>query len=217
MLKNYLEAELAASMHKALIKKASNVEDNNLHNAVDYLNSAIDILQDAGLQSKANKVLKVLEKIAFAENDDSPVDLSTDSNVNLDLLDQARKGDREAIIKVTTMLSEQGYSSELINNLLMPEPEETFVSEISEEPIPSVDTMFTEASRKHKRPKDPRKISDRHTKNLTSEKMIENLKHHGTVFNAHDISFSDDLGNIEIDTDNLDAYDDLDSDLTFED
>lgn len=31
--------------------------------------------------------------------------------------------------------------------------------------------------------KDPRKISDKHTKNLTSNNMISNLKDHGTVFN----------------------------------
>ncbi len=38
----------------------------------------------------------------------------------------------------------------------------------------------------HNRPKDPRKIPDSHTKQLTPQKMVDNLKHHGTVFNMAD-------------------------------
>lgn len=36
------------------------------------------------------------------------------------------------------------------------------------------------------KPKDPTNVSDRHTKGLTSEKMVKNLSHHGTVFNLAD-------------------------------
>ncbi len=37
-----------------------------------------------------------------------------------------------------------------------------------------------------RKPKNPTKVSDRHTKNLTSEKMLKNYKRHGTAFNMAD-------------------------------
>lgn len=60
--------------------------------------------------------------------------------------------------------------------------------------------IINKIAKKHRKPKNPTKISDRHTKKLTSKKMLENLKGHGTVFNMADD------GNI-----------DNDSDTTFED
>lgn len=36
------------------------------------------------------------------------------------------------------------------------------------------------------KPKNPTNVSDRHTKGLTSEKMVKNLSQHGTVFNLAD-------------------------------
>jgi len=39
---------------------------------------------------------------------------------------------------------------------------------------------------KHRKPKKPTTVSDRHTKGLTSERMTSNLKNHGTVFNLAD-------------------------------
>lgn len=38
----------------------------------------------------------------------------------------------------------------------------------------------------HHTPRNPEKISDRHTKGLTPGKMVNNLKHHGTMFNLND-------------------------------
>jgi len=141
MSKKYLSSELASEMEKVLIKKANNVDDSNLENAVNYLNSAIDILEDAGLSSKANN--------------------------------------------------------------------------ISDEPVSEIDTMITEASRK--RPRNPEKVSDRHTKNLNPKRMVKNLKGHGTVFNMADISYSnDDLLDLDIDVEDPD-FTSSDSDLTFED
>lgn len=53
---------------------------------------------------------------------------------------------------------------------------------------------------------DPRKISDRHTKNLTSQQMLKNLSHHGTQFNmADDGNFVDDLLNLEVSDTNLEV------------
>jgi hypothetical protein len=62
---------------------------------------------------------------------------------------------------------------------------------------------------KPKKPKDPRLVSDRHTKGLTSEKALKNLKQHGTMFNMADVAQADDLLNLEIqDSDPFIANDD---------
>lgn len=119
MLKNLFDQEIINSMEKELVKQASTNNIDNLEKAVDYLNSAIDIFEDAGLTAQADQVLNILYKIA-------------------------KKG-------------------------------------------------------KSKKPKDPRKVSDRHTKGLTSEKAIKNLKQHGTMFNMADVGYADDLLNTEID------------------
>lgn len=42
------------------------------------------------------------------------------------------------------------------------------------------------AQQKPHKPKNPTNVSDRHTKGLTSEKMVENMKGHGSWFNAAD-------------------------------
>ncbi len=118
MLKKTFENEILKSMEVSLHKQASNQNTDNLEQAVDYLNSAIDIFEDAGLTAQADQILNVLSKIA-------------------------KKG-------------------------------------------------------RPKRPKDPRTVSDRHTKGLTSEQAIKNLKNHGTMFNMADVSNADDILNTEI-------------------
>ena len=42
------------------------------------------------------------------------------------------------------------------------------------------------------KPKKPHQIPNGHTKNLSSEQMVKNLKQHGTVFNMPDLSLDDD-------------------------
>jgi hypothetical protein len=126
MLKSIFETEILQEMENSLVKQANNKNLDNVEKAIDYLNLAIDIFEDAGLNSQADQILNVLTKIA--------------------------------------------------------------------------------KNAKPKKPKDPRKISDRHTKGLTSEKAIENLKHHGTVFNMADVSNVDDILNADI---NIENYDEL--------
>jgi hypothetical protein len=60
---------------------------------------------------------------------------------------------------------------------------------------------------------------DRHTKGLTSKKMTDNLKDHGTVFNlASDQNDSDDYLNADIEDKNLEVYDgEPSSGMDFED
>lgn len=125
--KSVFEKELIAGMHKELIKNATSHDLDNVEQAVDYLNSAIDIFEDAGMQTQADQVTNILFKIAASDENDV---------------------------------------------------------------------------KKSK--------SDKHTKGLTPDKMLNNLKNHGTVFNmandgmaAHDLmsldnADADDLLNIDI-------------------
>lgn len=113
MLKSIFETEILKEMEHSLVKQANNQNVDNLDQAVDYLNSAIDIFEESGFTAQADEILNILNKIA-----------------------------------------KQG---------------------------------------KPKRPKDPRIVSDRHTKGLTSEKAIKNLKEHGTMFNLSDTAYVDDL------------------------
>lgn len=122
--KSVFEEELIAGMQKELIKNASNQETENLGRAVDYLNSAIEIFEDAGMSTHANQILNIISKIA-QQSDENDV--------------------------------------------------------------------------RNKKPKNPAAISDRHTKGLTSDKMLSNLKNHGTVFNlSDDGQAADDLLNAEV-------------------
>jgi hypothetical protein len=124
--KSVFEEELIAGMQKELVKNATNQATNNLGKAVDCLNSAIEIFEEAGLNIQANQILKIISKIANE--------------------------------------------------------------------------------------------SDHHTKGLTSNKMVSNLKNHGTVFNldddgqAADDFLNADVGGLEV------SEKDLGSDLQdFED
>lgn len=108
--KSVFEEELIFGMQRELQAHDKRQGMSNLVKAAENLHSAMEILEEAGLSAQANKVFKILEKIACDEHD---------------------------------------------------------------------------AKTPHK-PKNPTHVSDRHTKGLTSEKMVKNLSHHGTVFNLAD-------------------------------
>lgn len=59
-----------------------------------------------------------------------------------------------------------------------------------------------------KRPSDPRKIPDAHTKNLDSNKMVKNLLDHGTVFNADDNLLDSDVNDLEVSEDDEEDFED---------
>ena len=71
---------------------------------------------------------------------------------------------------------------------------------------------------KHKKLKNPTKISDKHTKGLTPDKMVKNLLDHGTEFNMADDGQVDDLLNLDINDADLEVLEDeILSDMDFED
>lgn len=129
MLKKIIEDELLLDMQKKLASQDTEIE--SLDKAVDYLNSAAELLDDVGKYKQSNNILNVLLKIA-----------------------------------------------------------------------------------KHKRPADPRKIPDRHTKGLTPESMVENLKRHGIPFNMADDNANIDILDIDIDENNPEESE---TEYTFED
>lgn len=108
--KSVFEDELIAGMQKELVADEKSAAINNLDKAVEYLHTAAEVFEEAGMKAQADAVLNILLKFAI----------------------------------------------------------------------------------KHRKPKDPRKVSKPEPRSLTSEQMIKNLLDHGTEFNmASDMSMND--------------------------
>jgi hypothetical protein len=74
-----------------------------------------------------------------------------------------------------------------------------------------------DAKGKPRKPKNPTTVSDKHTHGLTSEKMLENLKNHGIVFNMADAGAADDLLDADIEDKSLEVFEHGADEKTFED
>lgn len=134
--KSVFENELIAGMQRELRAHDEKQGMNNLVKAAEYLHSAVEIFEEAGMTVKADQVLNILSKIAGDDQD---------------------------------------------------------------------------AKKKSK-------VHDKHTHGLTSEKMLENLKQHGHVFNMADTAPADDLLDADIGDEPLEVNEREDSfDKTFED
>jgi hypothetical protein len=211
--KSVFEDEIIAGMHKELVKNATAQDRDNLEKAVDYLNSAIDIFEDAGMKTRADKVLNILRKIAAKNVMQMP---SIQALIEKGMRPEDVKDIAEnpiAKARINKAFRALGYDDKQIANLIgkhnvMSQEEAEELTDESrafskmwdwmkdptkvesggelkpgdEFSIKSVAQDMNDA----KKPKDPRKVSDRHTKGLTSEKMVNNLKNHGTVFNLAD-------------------------------
>lgn len=64
-----LENELEFAMQNTLHKEASNISTDNLSNAADLLNNAIEIFDDCGMHAQASKLYEILTKIAKSKED----------------------------------------------------------------------------------------------------------------------------------------------------
>jgi hypothetical protein len=249
--KPVFENDLIAGMHKELVKQASGQDKENLGKAVDYLNSVIDIFEDAGMRAKADAVLKVITKIAAKGTHVKTMPsfeklfehgLSRKDIININ------KGDTRALGKLNLAMRKAGYTDDDIRGFLgdkylpvetasrwakedpmgqfrgwmtdiLSSPKPGEVIEIS--PLPATpensppaqelamksSLSFDQQLAKHK------SKTDRHTQGLTSEKMLNNLKQHGTVFNMADDQNSEDLLDADIGAD-LEV---LDKDTSIED
>jgi hypothetical protein len=246
--KSVFEDELIAGMQKELIKNATNQDHDNVGQAVDYLNSAIDIFEDAGMKTQADKVLRIIAKIAAKNVMQMP---SIRALIEAGMRPEDVKdisSNPIAKARVNKAFRALGYDDKQIahlighHNLMSQKDAEELTDEnrsfskmwdwmkdpLKVEPgselkpgdefnISSV--AFDENDAKHRKPKNPTKVNDRHTKGLTSDKMVANLKNHGTVFNMNnDGQAADDLLNADVSGDLEVSEKDLDPSLEdFED
>ena len=133
--KSVHEQELIIGMQRELSSQSVKQGMTNLVKAADYLNAAIEILEDAGMTAKADRLLAVMAKIAADEQD-------AKKKVNI----------------------------------------------------------------------------DKHTSGLTPDKMVENLKNHGIVFNLSDDGFSaDDMLDLDIGENQLEVGEGASYQKDFED
>lgn len=214
--KSVFEDDLIRGMQSELVKQAHNVEVQDLSVAADYLNSASELLEEAGMISASNEIVNILIKIADSKRKRHPV-----QNVsrNVELMRDMQAGDPTATAKVNKYFRDLGKSPmEIINMIgmkhfmtekeiqeilfpkevsIIPNIYENMEPEIIEEVSPE---MMLSAHRKLSQLK-----NDSHTKGLTSEKMLNNLKQHGTVFNMADDGQIDYLLNNDLDNNNLEV------------
>lgn len=286
--KSVFEDDLIRGMQSELVKQAHNVEVQDLSAAADYLNSAVQILDEVGMVEASDKILNILLKVAQVPQESS-LGVLLQSGFTLEDLSQIGQNDKlrsavfetlrsagyddNAIIKILFQIKKYIESQQtsqppgkkkhpkydvtqdvsLIRGMLAGDPVATakvnanlrdagkndaeiiaeigfknFMSErevrkvLSSPALDIIPKVYKKESPKaeiieklepyelelsaNTKPRNPTKISDRHTKGLTSEKMVNNLKHHGTVFNMADDGFKDVL-NADID-DNLNVSED---------
>src|SRR5574338_680214 len=67
MVRSKFEDELMFGMQRELHSEAKKQGMNNLVKAAEYLHSALDILEENGMQAQAGKVLAILEKLAHKD------------------------------------------------------------------------------------------------------------------------------------------------------
>ena len=137
----------------------------SLDKAGNYLQAAMEILEEAGLTKQSDAILQILAKIAN---------------------EGKKPGD---IIEFNSLPHKHHHHKE-------PHGEDK-----EDEKIEFKSQMKGDEHDAQRKPKNPTKVHDPHSHGLTPEKMVENLKHHGIVFNMADDGKANDL---------------LDADISFE-
>lgn len=254
-----LADELATSMEQELKPFEKKEIPQNLAKAVDYLHTAAEIFEEAGLTKKADQVLSVLSKLAQQGKSDElnaeskghratnvmthlpAVNEMLRSGITLSDFAKMNQGDIRSRAKINHTLYEMGFNPKQIAEVLgiknvmsrtdaalgNPHSSSSALLRMIKNPlgpdpgseVESGDEIAIESlASKHKKPKDPRKISDPHTKGLTPEKMVKNLLHHGTEFNMADDGLADGLLELDINDADLEVLEnDILSEMDFED
>lgn len=241
--KSIFENEIISGMEKELVHKQIKQGMKDLSKAADYLHSAMDIFEDIGMSKKADQVLNVLEKIASSNPvlERKVIKMPTleqlmDKGLSRYDLSNFQNNDFSRA-KFNKVLYEMGFTPHQIASYLGNDQFMTLeeVNEVMDKEKSSfkIDKMIDDslkndpntiefnslASKEHHKPKNPTRVSDRHTKGLTPDKMTKNLLHHGTVFNLADDNSVEDLLNADFDDSSLEVLDnDIDtSEMDFED
>lgn len=218
--KPVFENDLITGMQHELRKQAS-ADLPNLVKAGECLHAAMEILEETGLQSRADQVLGILHKIAIPTKHIQQVPtlqkLQEYGLTAKDLQDFG-KGVEGAKYKLNAVLRAMGWEDHQIvqfigkHNVVPKEallPYERITKMIEEPTLPQLPSELgaeeqtpEEISKlefesiaarpgKPRKPKRPDTVypgspHNGHVKNLTPQRMIENLMNHGTVFNMSD-------------------------------
>jgi hypothetical protein len=164
MNKKVFEDDLISGMQDELRKQASDEQPANLVKAAECLHAALEIFESSGLQTQADQVLNLLQKIAESSksvsksNEPDIQELMRSGITQRDIL-EFTKGNLLAKNKFNNVLQSLGFSDQEINR---------FLEKVA------------------KKPK-----ADPHTKGLTPAKEIANYKSHGTPFNMADDNAAD--------------------------
>lgn len=223
--------DLISGMQAELRKQASK-EVPDLVKAAECLHNALEIFESAGLQSRANDVIRLLQKIAQAHTKEKPVqEMPTvktlmEAGITERDLKEFSRGSPIAKAKFNVVLRGLGLSDHMIGKFIgtanvMSDEDAKAVAD----PTRSFSKMWNWVKDPNA-PTDPAKIepgqtlefesiaqkktlkNDRHTKGLTPEKMVANLKDHGTEFNLADILYhSKNIGRDDVDPELADLLD----------
>ena len=186
--KSVYEDELIYGMQRELQPYDKKEAMNNLPKAADYLQAAMEIFEASGLTAQADKVLNILAKIATGHTDKNYPD----------------KRPGEAHEDYLQRLEDELEESSWEDN------DPRWHTERNEEDRKRRDSNDA----KHNSKKGP---SDPHTKGLTPERMVENLKHHGIVFNMADDGKADDMLEADVPEEQLEVTEPHHSEKSFED
>jgi hypothetical protein len=239
------ENDLIAGMQQELRKQASG-ETLDLAKAGECLHAALEILEEAGLQTRADQVLNVLTKIAVESSKHvkkmPTLHMLMQHGLTPEDMKAFGRGEKGAVAKMNAVLRKLGLGDEEIaalvgaHNVVPAQEADTYQkfmgwmenpTQIDEGPVQpgqTLDIKSLAAKRKSKH-SDPSVPHNGHTKNLTPQKMIENLMHHGTVFNMAADQGGIDISNANFDpemaealgvnnTDDLQVDDIFDADIT---
>lgn len=198
MSKSLFEDELMAGMEKQLRKQAV-AEKPSLAKAAECLHAALEIFEGHGMTARADQVLKLLQKIAnkrpLGQVGEYPVGFDKLMEAGLtqrDIMESA-KGNPIAIAKFNLILRRLGVSEHMIGKyvgLKNVMSEETAEEILRKNTLPAEVKWESQKSIEEKpgeflefKSLAQKKSSDRHTKGLTSEKMLKNLTDHGHPMN----------------------------------
>jgi hypothetical protein len=246
MIKKTFENDLASGMQIELRKQASSTAPD-LVKAANYLHTALEIFEESGLKSKADDVLKVLQKIAQHKSPAKQMhELPSlkqlmEAGLSQKDMQEFAKGSPIAKAKFNLVLRDLGLSEHQIgkfigtNNVMsevdaksiidpnrsfskmwdwMQNPNEPIKENMEfQSVIPKEESVQSGTPLDFKSIAQKKTVNDWHTKNLTPEKMIKNLKHHGTEFNMADKLSKDDMDPdladlLDVESFDIDASDD---------
>lgn len=201
MAKDILENELMFGMQRELQPYNKKQGMNSLVQAAEYLQAAVEIFEDAGLNAKADQVLHILGKIAIANEQNKDKDFYSKVMTWMD--NPGAPIDSENVqsgeeLQFTSIVDDDQTPDVIEFSSLIKDEAPSFSDEELRFRSVAAELGLLDSQDAKAKPKNPTKVSDTHTKGLTPEKMVSNLKGHGTMFNMADDGAADDLLNADI-------------------